>query len=66
MRKRLPMAAIAPFLSDGHWWIAVLALALLGCVLILAVCWMAKYTDATEVRTPLLAWRRRFTGKEES
>jgi hypothetical protein len=59
MRKGLSMAAIAPFLPDGHWWVAVLALALLGCVLILAVCWMAKYTDAAEVQTPLFAWKRR-------
>jgi hypothetical protein len=59
MRKRLPMVAVAPFLSDGRWWLAVLAVAILGCLLIVAVCWMAKYTDATEVQTPLFTWKRR-------
>jgi hypothetical protein len=58
MRKGLPMAALAPFLADGRWWLAVLAVAVLGCLLIVAVCWMAKRTDADEIKTPILSWRR--------
>jgi hypothetical protein len=65
MRRRLSVAAVAPFLSGDHWWVAVLALALLGCVLVVAACWMVKYTDAAEVQTPLLAWKRRSAEKEE-
>ena len=58
MRKRLPMVAVTPFLSDPHFWVAVLVVALLGCLLIVAVCWMAKRTDADEIKTPILSWRR--------
>jgi uncharacterized integral membrane protein len=43
------------------WWAATMAIVLVIILLVLAVCWMAKYTDASEVQSPLLTWKRRGT-----
>jgi hypothetical protein len=59
------VVAVGPLLSGNHWWVAVLALVLLGCLLVVAACWMVKFTDAAEVQTPLIAWKRRSAEEEE-
>ncbi len=45
------------------WWAAVAVMVFVVILLVLAVCWMAKYTDASEVKSPLLTWKRRDTAR---
>jgi hypothetical protein len=56
--RKWSVAGLAPFLSGDRMWIAVVALAALGVVLIWAVCWLAHRTEGDEIKTPILTWRR--------
>jgi len=47
------------------WWAAVVVMVLVAILLVLAVCWMAKYTDGSEVQSPLLTWKRRDTARRK-
>ena len=61
--KPASSAAVVSFLAATHdainWWAATIVAAFVVILLVGTVCWMARYTDAAEVKTPLLTWRRR-------
>jgi hypothetical protein len=59
--KKWSLAGLTPILTGDRLWIAVGAVALLGVILIIAVCWLAhwmKDENEVEIETPILTVRR--------
>ena len=63
------LIVLAPLVATHDrisWWAVSLTILVVVVPLVLAACWMAKYTDAAEVQTPLMSWKRHTAEKEAS
>lgn len=62
------LSLAVPALTKSGWIVALIvgmAAVVIMIVLIMAVCWMARYTDAARVWTPVFAWWRKASEPSE-
>lgn len=50
------ISVTVPALSSRYWWVILVAITLIALASMLAVCWLAKNTNAQKVSSLLLTW----------